>query len=282
MTNSPRAEANADGIKKTKGRRWKADDIKETPSELRELISKHGDEMPNRLIEKRLHLLLLLKTGAAKSASAAQKMLDISWSSASKWLNDYEQHGIEALLTVNTGGREGFDSATRQKIIAWHEQGKGAVEISELLAKQDIPVSHWSIYPIATPPSGKQWQCKTTAALDTSIDRWAIANGSDGERWYFPKDGPNNRYNLKVVNQLIELGLNYPNLSKIPARQSYGMPGTRGSHLCFRFDADTVRRIKAVSKSGESKNQTLRRLIEAGLLADGFDPGSELVHLRQS
>ncbi|OKH48783.1 hypothetical protein NIES30_09635 [Phormidium tenue NIES-30] len=274
--------ANESGIKKTPGRRWKADDIKETPDELRELINKHGDDVPNRLIEKRLNLLLLLKTGAAKSASAAQKMVDISWSSASKWLNDYEEHGIEALLTVNTGGREGLDSATRQEIIAWREQGKEAAEISELLAKRGTFVSHWSIYPIATPPSGKQWQCKTTAALDTAIDRWATANGSDGERWYFPKDGPNNRYNLKVVNQLIELGLNYPNLSKISARQSYGMAGTRGSHLCFRFDADTVRRIETVSKSGESKNQTLRRLIEAGLLADGFDPGSELVHLRQS
>jgi transposase len=254
------------------GKRWNASDIKETPEQLRALLLRKGADELSPLVSSRVTLLLLLKTGAAASATEAHKILGVAWSSASKWLNTYEQGGLQALMDVDTGGRVAIPPAIRKMIQIWGRAGVTATTISERLESKGIYISRWGIYPIIRPPGGQSWQCKTTLALDNAIAAFAKTQRGGS---YSRNVGGVLRHNLELVEQLMLDGMDYPGVGKIAARQSYGRPGTKGSHLGFRFDEQMVKLVSYAAKHNEAKNQTLRRLIEAGLIVNGFPPDPE-------
>lgn len=75
--------------------------IKESQAELAELLRTER----NAELRPRLHLLLLLASGAARSRSQAASHLALHRNTVSNYLTIYEEHGLERLLCVRPGGR---------------------------------------------------------------------------------------------------------------------------------------------------------------------------------
>lgn len=75
-------------------------EIRESEAELRALLGKTRD--PRR--RQRIHLLLLVRTGRARSRQAAAAHLEVHRNSVGEWLERYEAGGLDALLEIGKPG----------------------------------------------------------------------------------------------------------------------------------------------------------------------------------
>jgi len=75
-------------------------EITEPARELEELVHTERDAQ----IQRRFHMLLLLKTGEAKSRSAAARHLGVHRNTVASWLNLYEEGGLEKLQEIGEPG----------------------------------------------------------------------------------------------------------------------------------------------------------------------------------
>ena len=75
-------------------------EIPEPARELEELVRKERDAQ----IQRRFHMLLLLKTGEAKSRSAAARQLGVHRNTIANWLDLYEEGGLEKLREIGEPG----------------------------------------------------------------------------------------------------------------------------------------------------------------------------------
>lgn len=76
--------------------------INEAAQRLDRLVRKERDAQ----VQRRLHMLLLLKTGKAKSRSAAARRLGVHRNTIASWLNLYEEGGIGKLRQIEEPGPE--------------------------------------------------------------------------------------------------------------------------------------------------------------------------------
>lgn len=77
-------------------------EISESTEKLEELVHKERDAQ----IQRRFHMLLLLKTGEAKSRSGAARQLGVHRNTIANWLDLYEEGGIEKLQEIGEPGPE--------------------------------------------------------------------------------------------------------------------------------------------------------------------------------
>ena len=77
-------------------------EIAESVETLERLVRKEKDAQ----IQRRFHMLLLLKTGEAKSRSGAARHLGVHRHTVSDWLSLYEEGGIEKIREVEDPGPE--------------------------------------------------------------------------------------------------------------------------------------------------------------------------------
>ena len=77
-------------------------EVTEPVEQLKELVRKEKDAQ----IQRRFQMLLLLKTGEAKSRSGAARQLDVHRHTVSGWLSLYEEGGIEKIQEVEDPGPE--------------------------------------------------------------------------------------------------------------------------------------------------------------------------------
>jgi len=74
--------------------------ITESAEKLEELVRKEQDAQ----IQRRYHMLLLLKTGEAKSRSAAARHLGVHRNTIAEWIRLYEEGGLEGIRKVGEPG----------------------------------------------------------------------------------------------------------------------------------------------------------------------------------
>ena len=77
-------------------------DITEPVAHLERLVRKERDAQ----IQRRFHMLLLLKSGEAKSRSAAARHLGVHRNTIATWLTLYEDGGLEGIQHVGEPGPE--------------------------------------------------------------------------------------------------------------------------------------------------------------------------------
>ena len=77
-------------------------EIAEAVEKLEELAYEEHDAQ----IQRRFHMLLLLKTGEAKSRSGAARQLGVHRNTIANWLNLYEEGGLEKLQEIGEPGPE--------------------------------------------------------------------------------------------------------------------------------------------------------------------------------
>ncbi len=77
-------------------------EITESAEQLEELVRREKDAQ----IQRRFHMLLLLKTGEAKSRSGAARHLGVHRHTVADWLDLYEEGGIEKIQEVEDPGPE--------------------------------------------------------------------------------------------------------------------------------------------------------------------------------
>jgi len=77
-------------------------EITEPVEKLKRLVRKEKDAQ----IQRRFHMLLLMKTGKAKSRSGAARQLGVHRHTVSDWLELYEEGGIEKIQEVGDPGPE--------------------------------------------------------------------------------------------------------------------------------------------------------------------------------
>jgi transposase len=75
-------------------------EITEPVEQLEELVRKEKDAQ----IQRRFHMLLLLKTGEAKSRSGAARHLGVHRHSVADWLELYEEGGLEGIQKIGEPG----------------------------------------------------------------------------------------------------------------------------------------------------------------------------------
>lgn len=76
--------------------------ISEPVDELEQRVRKERDAQ----IQRRFHMLLLLKSGEAKSRSAAARYLGVHRNTIANWLTLYEEGGLQKIQEVGTPGPE--------------------------------------------------------------------------------------------------------------------------------------------------------------------------------
>lgn len=75
-------------------------EVHESEEELRSLLKRTRD--PRR--RRRIHLLLLIRTGQARSRQAAAAHLAVHRNSVREWLEKYREGGLKGLLQIGTPG----------------------------------------------------------------------------------------------------------------------------------------------------------------------------------
>lgn len=75
-------------------------EITQSADKLKKLVRKEQDAQ----IQRRYHMLLLLKTGEAKSRSGAARHLGVHRNTIASWLELYEDGGLEGLREVGEPG----------------------------------------------------------------------------------------------------------------------------------------------------------------------------------
>lgn len=122
-------------------------EITESVEKLERLVRKEKDAQ----IQRRFHMLLLMKTGEAKSRSGAARQLGVHRHTVSDWLSLYEEGGIEKIQEVGDPGPEpGQESIPPEAMEALKDrlsrpEGFGSFkEIQRWLAEEqgvDLPYS---------------------------------------------------------------------------------------------------------------------------------------------
>ena len=77
-------------------------EVTESAERLKQLVRKEKDAQ----IQRRFQMLLLLKTGEAKSRSGAARQLGVHRHTVSDWVELYEEGGIEKIQEVGNPGPE--------------------------------------------------------------------------------------------------------------------------------------------------------------------------------
>jgi len=77
-------------------------EISESAERLERLVRKERDAQ----IQRRFHMLLLLKTGEAKSRSGAARRLGVHRNTIADWIGLYEEGGLEKLREIGEPGPE--------------------------------------------------------------------------------------------------------------------------------------------------------------------------------
>ena len=77
-------------------------EISESSERLERLVRKERDAQ----IQRRYHMLLLLKTGEAESRSAAARHLGVHRNTIAEWVGLYEEGGLEKLREIGEPGPE--------------------------------------------------------------------------------------------------------------------------------------------------------------------------------
>lgn len=77
-------------------------EISESACELETLVRKERDAQ----VQRRLHMLLLLASGEAKSRSGAARQLKVHRNTVADWLTLYEEGGTEKLREIGAPGPE--------------------------------------------------------------------------------------------------------------------------------------------------------------------------------
>ena len=77
-------------------------EITESTERLEQLVRKEKDAQ----IQRRFHMLLLIKTGEAESRSGAARQLGVHRHTVSDWLELYEEGGIEKIQEIEDPGPE--------------------------------------------------------------------------------------------------------------------------------------------------------------------------------
>jgi len=75
-------------------------EISEPVEKLQRLVRKERDAQ----VQRRFHMLLLLKTGEAESRSAAARQLGVHRNTIADWLSLYEEGGIEKIQQIDDPG----------------------------------------------------------------------------------------------------------------------------------------------------------------------------------
>jgi len=75
--------------------------ITESEADLKALVANHR----NSVIGSRLSMLYLLKSGQARSLREVSEQLHYSRRHCQRWLNDYQQDGLDALLVASKKAR---------------------------------------------------------------------------------------------------------------------------------------------------------------------------------
>lgn len=122
-------------------------EVSESVEKLEWLVRKEKDAQ----IQRRFHMLLLLKTGEAKSRSAAARQLGVHRHTVADWVSLYEEGGIEKIQQVEEPGPEpGQESIPSEVMEALKErlsepEGFGSYkEIQQWLAEEhsvELPYS---------------------------------------------------------------------------------------------------------------------------------------------
>lgn len=84
-------------------------EVRESLESLRELLAKTKDAKRKR----RVHLLVLMRSGEVRSRGAGAKHLGVHRNSIGDWLQAYEERGLEGLLEIGTPGAK-----AGQKVLA--------------------------------------------------------------------------------------------------------------------------------------------------------------------
>jgi len=77
-------------------------EISEPVEKLQRLVRKERDAQ----VQRRFHMLLLLKTGEAESRSAAARRLGVHRNTIADWLSLYEEGGLEKVQEIGDPGPE--------------------------------------------------------------------------------------------------------------------------------------------------------------------------------
>ena len=77
-------------------------EISEPVEKLQRLVRKERDAQ----VQRRFHMLLLLKTGEAESRSAAARQLGVHRNTIADWLSLYEEGGLEKIQEIDDPGPE--------------------------------------------------------------------------------------------------------------------------------------------------------------------------------
>jgi transposase len=88
-------------------------EITESAEQLEELVRKEQDAQ----IQRRYHMLLLLKTGEVKSRSAAARRLGVHRNTIASWLELYEEGGLWGLRKVGEPGPDPGQQSIPSEVI---------------------------------------------------------------------------------------------------------------------------------------------------------------------
>ena len=88
-------------------------EITESAEQLEELVRKEQDAQ----IQRRYHMLLLLKTGEVKSRSAAARRLGVHRNTIASWLELYEEGGLGELRKVGEPGPDPGQQSIPSEVI---------------------------------------------------------------------------------------------------------------------------------------------------------------------
>jgi len=127
-------------------------EISESTEKLEELVRKERDAQ----IQRRFHMLLLLKTGEAESRSAAARHLSVHRNTIADWLGLYEEGGLEGLRKVGEPGPDPGQQSIPPEIMEQlkkrlsEPEGFGSYkEIQQWLAEeQDLELPYTTVHRI--------------------------------------------------------------------------------------------------------------------------------------
>lgn len=88
-------------------------EITESAERLKQLVRKEK----NAQIQRRFHMLLLIKTGEAESRSGAARQLGVHRHTVSDWVGLYEEGGIEKIQKIEDPGPESGQTSIPSEVM---------------------------------------------------------------------------------------------------------------------------------------------------------------------
>jgi transposase len=106
-------------------------EIHEPLKSLRKLLAKTKDAARKR----RIHLLILIRSGQVRSRGAAARHLGVHRNSIGNWLSSYETHGLDGLLKIGKPGAKPGQKVLAPAVLNALEErlkGKGFTSYGEV------------------------------------------------------------------------------------------------------------------------------------------------------